>query len=464
MSMFNYKIPVYWDHDHGHDRFEYINGVSRDGLIEYSNKIINHLKIPSNDIKVDMFRQNVVNDLPMDHLFMSINPNEVNGQYMYPLFVSYIQLNSIIWYDGSLDFYNQYLDIPSIILDDCNKKKAKIFLYNLWEGWTKEIWLKIIEKIITKYPTLTVNSFIIGSGNLQLSETIPAVSWCIFEQVANNQIKQLSLKSTKDKIISSIKNRNIRPNKFICLNRKPKSSRFYSMIHLYKFRNDGILTFVFDQNDIPNNTQDPEYFNKTYPSYVQNALKNKDSSYSIILRNFLNYCDKETSKLFNEHDILNQLPLLYKENLDLRSNPALDSNLEKFYDSYLNIVTETKDINENETFITEKVFKAMMCFQPFVVIGTTGILKELKKLGYKTFDKWIDESYDLIEDDKLRWKSAIDSSIKFFNRTDEEILNDLNDMIDILDHNFNQIEKNNKNIEINILTQFMWQMFALKDK
>ena len=40
--------------------------------------------------------------------------------------------------------------------------------------------------------------------------------------------------------------------------------------------------------------------------------------------------------------------------------------------------------------------------QPFVLYSTPFSLKKLRKMGYKTFDSIIDESYDEIEDNKKR--------------------------------------------------------------
>jgi len=43
---------------------------------------------------------------------------------------------------------------------------------------------------------------------------------------------------------------------------------------------------------------------------------------------------------------------------------------------------------------TEKTAKCLVAGKPFILLGTLGQLTELKKLGFKTFDPWINESYD----------------------------------------------------------------------
>ena len=77
----------------------------------------------------------------------------------------------------------------------------------------------------------------------------------------------------------------------------------------------------------------------------------------------------------------------------------------------------------------------MMFMQPFVLVGEPDGLKKLKEIGYKTFDTWIDESYDSIEDNETRISKAIESSIKFFDRPDSQLYADMEKMHNILSHN-----------------------------
>ena len=74
-------------------------------------------------------------------------------------------------------------------------------------------------------------------------------------------------------------------------------------------------------------------------------------------------------------------------------------------DSYCNIVLETHfdADSSNGAFLTEKTFKPIKHGQPFVIIGCSGSLATLRKLGYRTFDHAIDNSYDDIQDNTQRW-------------------------------------------------------------
>lgn len=68
-------------------------------------------------------------------------------------------------------------------------------------------------------------------------------------------------------------------------------------------------------------------------------------------------------------------------------------NIQSHLDCFVNIVTETL-FDVDNIFLSEKIYKPIYLCQPFIVFGNPYTLKKLKKLGYKTFDKWWDESYD----------------------------------------------------------------------
>jgi hypothetical protein len=67
-----------------------------------------------------------------------------------------------------------------------------------------------------------------------------------------------------------------------------------------------------------------------------------------------------------------------------------------FLDSCINIVTETSFVN-NELFLSEKILKPILSYQPFIVFGPYKYLNRLKLYGFKTFSDFWDEGYDDIE-------------------------------------------------------------------
>jgi hypothetical protein len=79
-----------------------------------------------------------------------------------------------------------------------------------------------------------------------------------------------------------------------------------------------------------------------------------------------------------------------------------NSEIDLYYQqSLINVVTETNFVSP-DIFNTEKIFKPIIHRQPFIVVGPYQTLANLKKMGYKTFSDFWDESYDDIEDPTKR--------------------------------------------------------------
>ena len=60
--------------------------------------------------------------------------------------------------------------------------------------------------------------------------------------------------------------------------------------------------------------------------------------------------------------------------------------------------------------------------------------------GFKTFDKWWDESYDDEKDDWKRLQMIMDLVLKLSNYDEKDLLNMYEDMKETLQHNINIIE------------------------
>ena len=87
---------------------------------------------------------------------------------------------------------------------------------------------------------------------------------------------------------------------------------------------------------------------------------------------------------------------------------------EHFDDAYCHVVLETLYDAEQSggAFITEKTFKPLRHAQPFIVFGTANTLSTLRGLGYQTFDKQLDNSYDGELDNTERFKQTLNALIQ----------------------------------------------------
>ena len=91
--------------------------------------------------------------------------------------------------------------------------------------------------------------------------------------------------------------------------------------------------------------------------------------------------------------------------LDLRYDKLLEYdacykglfNLLNYYDQiFLDLVTETY-VMGNTFFPTEKTTRPIVAKTPFIVMGPKNYLSNLRKMGFKTFNRWWNEDYDNYE-------------------------------------------------------------------
>tara|TARA_R100000541_G_scaffold39974_1_gene47657 strand:- start:107 stop:766 length:660 start_codon:yes stop_codon:yes gene_type:complete len=149
---------------------------------------------------------------------------------------------------------------------------------------------------------------------------------------------------------------------------------------------------------------------------------------------------------------LMQKYMSYYDDLDKMSPRTIDfdnlqeimgigfENKEPYLDSYFSIVTET-GFPEPTKFATEKVFRPMLHFHPFIVYGSQGTLKMLKELGFKTFSPFIDESYDEEESSFKRMQKITSEVKRICSMSQDEMHEWYYEMQDILIHNRELIKK-----------------------
>lgn len=79
---------------------------------------------------------------------------------------------------------------------------------------------------------------------------------------------------------------------------------------------------------------------------------------------------------------------------------------------------------------TEKIIKPISAGMPFVVVGSHKFLYRLRKIGFKTFAPYIDETYDEVVDWKTRIETAMSSMFAFVQSP-----SNLTEIQQICDHN-----------------------------
>ena len=84
------------------------------------------------------------------------------------------------------------------------------------------------------------------------------------------------------------------------------------------------------------------------------------------------------------------------------------------------IVTET-NFDNHYNFYTEKIVKPILAERLFIVFSGQHYLRNLRKLGFRTFDGIIDESYDNVEDSSTRFNMIFKQIEYLLTQSQEEI-------------------------------------------
>jgi hypothetical protein len=141
-----------------------------------------------------------------------------------------------------------------------------------------------------------------------------------------------------------------------------------------------------------------------YFSYTQHLLGGEDNYYECALRNsYLAECQPRVDQFIAAGPFR-------VDDLDTRAHNTYNQNMTDLYtDSYFNIVLETMiDVDDSGgQFVTEKTFKPIFNNQFFVVVSSVDHLRHLRDLGYQTFGRCIDESYDSTTNNQDRFEAVL---------------------------------------------------------
>lgn len=140
--------------------------------------------------------------------------------------------------------------------------------------------------------------------------------------------------------------------------------------------------------------------------------------------------------------IKNNLPLQV-DMIDLRINQfqATSLPIEFYQKSCFSLVSSTFALQHKEKSVgfTEKEIKPMLARHPFIIHNLPGVLAHLKNMGFLTFERWFDESYDEETDDTIRLLKIISEVKRLSELSFEQWDKMLEEMTPVLDHNYNRL-------------------------
>jgi len=142
-----------------------------------------------------------------------------------------------------------------------------------------------------------------------------------------------------------------------------------------------------------------------------------------------------------------QLPLTVDQqnfNINWASNYIPYENIH--HQTLFQVVNETlvNNYNNESMFYSEKTFRPIKCFQPFIIFGQKGCNKFLENIGYKTYTDWFNLDFDNEDDYIERYIKLIDSvkhvCKKLDQMSNEEKINWKFKNADVLIHNYNTLK------------------------
>lgn len=213
--------------------------------------------------------------------------------------------------------------------------------------------------------------------------------------------------------------------KFLSLNRVPKLHRvsLVSLLAKHDLLDQGYVSLGLYHEDLI----DKQYY----------ADLNQIPDYS--------YFKTDIREGFNK--ILPKLPLQVDE-VNLRQNQySVHALPSKFYDkTYFSIVSSTFAFATQEPCVgfTEKEMRPIVFRQPFLLHNLPGGLKQLRRMGFLSFDRWFDESYDEEVNDLVRLNKLVLEVKRLCEIPNEQWDKMLEEMQPVLLHNFNILIKYNK--------------------
>ncbi|HEV2863944.1 MAG TPA: hypothetical protein VGX48_23310 [Pyrinomonadaceae bacterium] len=108
-----------------------------------------------------------------------------------------------------------------------------------------------------------------------------------------------------------------------------------------------------------------------------------------------------------------------------------------YSESWLSLVSESLFFESapGQVFFSEKIWKPMMNYHPFLLLGDAHSLAALRGLGFRTFHPHLDESYDGVADHERRFRMVIDELERVSRMPEAELYDWFMGMKEVLVHN-----------------------------
>lgn len=392
--------------------------------------IINYDQIPL--IKINKAKLEIITKYNIDNY---VNTNDLQKEIVYYYFF-YENLKRY-HNDTNLYYIFEFYD-PNLLKDfdikdfiPCNiikmiiNKKIRLIINNTGHGY-HTIVNDLYKNIILEY-NLDPNFIFLSSESYDMGNEITKIanhyklpkihySWNTeFEKIVREQIDGIEFKKVKniDKI-------------FLNFNGRQTHHRTL-LIFLLKSLNLLQYGYVSYNKNL--------YDHESALTYYMNIFKDNAELIKILKENQENILSIENMVLDNCNT---------QDKFKITSNNLYEKSL-------LSLVTETNFYGktlyneniDNGRILSEKTFKPIAMKHPFIIVSNKNFLDCIRSLGYKTFYPYIDESYDLIDDDAERLLAIVKEIERLTKMSKDEQEIFIKFTNDICEYNY-QVLKNKK--------------------
>jgi len=325
---------------------------------------------------------------------------------------------------GTEDGYENTLlsGVSDEIIESTKKGQCKIILWSANEGYDP-FQYKIFDCIyedLEKYG-IPAENFIFISGNLIID--VLQIAWGNINN-KGNLIKCIPFNNERydqyEKMQSSVifdKESKDRDKYFLLLNRAPRIHRMALICWLHS-RN--LLKDTF--TSFPSEELAPYKFSKKVhlSRYFTHLLLIDRQTKSDALQAW-----KDLEK--------NHFPLMV--DVDEWDTNHYGTSVDWLYSrTFFSVVTESifEDVS---LFLDEKIWKPIYNYHPFIILGCPNSLKKLKEMGFKTFEPFINESYDTEVNPGKRMGMVVDEIERLCSMSLDELKKWYKKLVPVLEHN-----------------------------
>ena len=257
----------------------------------------------------------------------------------------------------------------------CNNNKAIILFDNSAEGHCDDYMFKFISQVVQLYK-LNPDTTFYGNSAINIKEIQQKSDYKNFKTIYTANFQE----DTMAELYDEFNNMDLdytyenKSTLYSCLNNAPKPHRALLLGALDK-----------EENMISTPNVDFQELQTSTVKYLIEQAERKQIS----------------QQDFNDGlAYLKDLQLVYPIELDKRNDDIIhmkqmsadDSFITDLLDCDFQLITET--FSDSTLVVTEKIYKAIIMKQPFVIFGPHRIYKYLQNKGYKTFDHLTDNNFD----------------------------------------------------------------------